>query len=248
MMLNKKIWAILLTLVLLSACAAQGQVGSAASSSAEQSSQESASISEASSPASEEPTEASSASQEPPDASSASQSDPEEPQQSQPESQENPAAAYEALSQEERDEVDRNRDALMAYLEDTLTPEEYTNFFITKDQMGLGVDSPELQTVKEAVAAYDGPAVQVEYREVANSRARLDAAWEAYCEMRDSLRGTDGEIVANVSYSGIGDGYIHITIHQMNPELQEFLDTSEYGDCFQVEVTGADDPIVNPDT
>ena len=89
--------------------------------------------------------------------------------------------------------------------------------------------------------------MRVEYLETAHSRAELDAAYEDYRAMADPLRDTDEEIVANISSGGEQGGYIVITVHQMYPALEEYLETSEYRDCFQVEVTGADSPIVNPD-
>lgn len=136
------------------------------------------------------------------------------------------------------------------YLEASLTDEEYTSIY-WRDE-GLGVLTPNVERVKEIVAAYGGPAVDMEYREVSASKARLDAAREAFQTLEKSLRDTDNPLIANSGTYGAKDrpapGKIYITIHQMHPALREFLDTSGYGDCFVVDVTGADSPIVNPDT
>ena len=154
---------------------------------------------------------------------------------------------WEEMTDEERQTLDQTRQALTSYLEEALGPEGYTYFYYTDDQLGLGIAAPDLEAAREAVEAYDGPQMRVEYLETAHSRARLDAAYEDYRAMADPLRGTGEEIVANISSGGQQGGYIVITVHQMYPALEEYLETSEYRDCFQVEVTGADSPIVNPD-
>ena len=140
--------------------------------------------------------------------------------------------------------------AMCDYLEASLTDEEYTSIY-WRDE-GLGVLTPNVERVKEIVAAYGGPAVDMEYWEVSASKARLDAAREAFQTLEKSLRDTDNPLIANSGTYGAKDrpapGKIYITIHQMHPALREFLDTSGYGDCFVVDVTGADSPIVNPDT
>ena len=143
-----------------------------------------------------------------------------------------------------------DRDKMAIYLEETLTKEEYTSFYWREE--GLGVLTPNVERVREVVAAYDGPAIDMEYHEVPISKARQDAAREAYWKLEKSLRDTSDPLIANSWVIGLPDdpnlGKIHIEIHQMHPALQEFLDTSGYGDCFVVTVTGADLPIVNPDT
>ena len=140
--------------------------------------------------------------------------------------------------------------AMCDYLEANLTDEEYTSIY-WRDE-GLGVLTPNVERVKEVAAAYDGPAVDMEYCEVIHSKARLDAARKAYQELIMRLKDTDDPLIANSGTYGSKDrpapGMIYITIHQMHPALREFLDTSGYGDCFVVDVTGADSPIVNPDT
>jgi ABC-type phosphate/phosphonate transport system substrate-binding protein len=235
-MLSKKFCALLLSLFLLVSCAPSEPAESPAPSPSSQSG-----VGEEA--PEEEPAAPSSSSEAQPEEESQVSSTPEE---SVPQMEE--ALSWEELSEEELQTLDRNRQALTDYLEEALGPEKYTYFFYTHDQMGLGIATPDLQAARDAVAAYNGPQMRVEYLETANSRARLDAAYEEYRAMADPLCGTSREIVANISSGGEGDGYIHIAIHQMNPELQEFLDTSEYGDCFLVEVTGADSPIINPDT
>jgi len=143
-----------------------------------------------------------------------------------------------------------DRDKLENYLVDTLTDEEYTSFYWREE--GIGVMAPNIDRVKEVVAAYDGPAIDVEYCEVAFSKARLDAARLAFRQLAAGLEDTSEPLICNSWTSGRKDdpnrGLICVEIHQMHPALQEFLDTSGYGECFAVNVTGADTPIVNPDT
>ncbi len=145
---------------------------------------------------------------------------------------------------------EEDRDRMANYLETTLTDEKYTSFYWREE--GLGVLTPDVERVKEVVAAYDGPAIDMEYCEAAISKARHDAAREAFLKLQKSLQNTSNPIIANSGTFGLPDdpdpGKIHIEIHQMHPALQEFLDTGGYGDCFVVNITGADSPIVNPDT
>lgn len=152
------------------------------------------------------------------------------------------------------DPTESPRYLLREYLKTALTTEEYTSFYVfyVAEKEGLGILTPNVDRVKEVVAAYDGPSIDVEYHEVPISKARQDAAREAYRDLQKRLRDTSEPLIANSGTYGLPDdpepGKIHIEIHQMHPALQEFLDTDGYGDCFVVTVTGADAPIINPDT
>ena len=238
-MRSKKFCALALSLLLLAACAP----GEPAQSPAPSPSSQSGAGEEAPEPApEEEPAPASSSEEAPPEEEAPASSAPPEPALS---SEAEPT--WEEMTDEERRTLDQTRQALTSYLEEALGPEGYTYFYYTDDQLGLGIAAPDLEAAREAVEAYDGPQMRVEYLETAHSRAELDAAYEDYRAMADPLRGTGEEIVANISSGGQQGGYIVITVHQMYPALEEYLETSEYRDCFQVEVTGADSPIVNPD-
>lgn len=175
---------------------------------------------------------------------------PEEPVSTPDISHQNPDTAFPPDQQPPASNSVDPQAAMCDYLEANLTDEEYTSIYWRGE--GLGVLTPNVERVKEVVAAYDGPAVDMEYCEVSASKARLDAAREAFRALEKSLRDTDNPLIANSGTYGAKDrpapGKIYITIHQMHPALQEFLDTSGYGDCFVVNVTGADSPIVNPDT
>ena len=140
-----------------------------------------------------------------------------------------------------------NRDGLQIYLEETLTTEQYTGFYYTEDQMGLGIATPDVETVKAAVEAYGYPEIPVEYRETAYSRAVLDRAREELRALETRQDQGGDRLIINVSGDGIRDGYIHIAIHEMNPALEQFLEESPFGGCFKVEVTGGE-PLFNPDT
>ena len=245
-MLSKKFCALALSLLLLAACAP----GEPAQSPAPSPSSQSGAGEEAPEPApEEEPAPASSSEEAPPEEEAPASSAPSEPAP-EPSSKVEPAPGeltWEEMTDEERRTLDQTRQALTSYLEEALGPEGYTYFYYTDDQLGLGIAAPDLEAAREAVEAYDGPQMRVEYLETVHSRAELDAAYEDYRAMADPQRDTDEEIVANISSGGEQGGYIVITVHQMYPALEEYLETSEYRDCFQVEVTGADSPIVNPD-
>lgn len=239
-MRSKKFCALALSLLLLAACAPGGE---AAQSPAPSPSSQSGAGEEAPEPApEEEPAPASSSEEAPPEEEAPASSAPSEPA---PSSEAEPT--WGEMTDEERRTLDKTRQALTSYLEEALGPEGYTYFYYTDDQLGLGIAAPDLEAAREAVEAYEGDPMRVEYLETAHSRAELDAAYEDYRAMADPLRDTDEEIVANISSGGEQGGYIVITVHQMYPALEEYLETSEYRDCFQVEVTGADSPIVNPD-
>ena len=193
------------------------------------------------SPASSQPEESDPAPSSQPEVSSA-------PAEPAPEPASEAEPTWEEMTDEERQTLDRTRQALTSYLEETLGTEGYTYFYYTDDQLGLGIAAPDLEAARAAVEAYEGDPMPVEYLETAHSRAELDAAYEDYRAMADPLRGTDEEIVANISSGGEQGGYILITVHEMYPALEEYLEESEYRDCFRVEITGGESPIVNPDT
>ena len=139
-----------------------------------------------------------------------------------------------------------NRDGLQLYLLETLTEDQYTYFYYTEDQLGLGIATPDEETVKAAVESYGYPEIEVEYRATAYPKSILDKAHEELLQFQIQADQDGEQIVMNTAYGG-GDGYIHITIHEMHPALEKFLQESEYTDCFRVEVTGGE-PLVNPDT
>ena len=192
------------------------------------------------SPASSQPEESDPASSRPEASSAPSEPAPEPSSEAEP--------TWEEMTDEERQTLDRTRQALTSYLEEALGTEGYTYFYYTDDQLGLGIAAPDLEAARAAVEAYEGDPMPVEYLETAHSRAELDAAYEDYRAMADPLRGTGEEIVANISSGGEQGGYIVITVHEMYPALEEYLAESEYRDCFRVEITGGESPMVNPDT
>lgn len=89
---------------------------------------------------------------------------------------------------------EEGRDRMANYLETTLTDEKYTSFYWREE--GLGVLTPDVERVKEVVAAYDGPAIDMEYCEAAISKARHDAAREAFLKLQKSLQNTSNPIIA----------------------------------------------------
>lgn len=139
-----------------------------------------------------------------------------------------------------------NRDGLQIYLEESLTLDQYTYFYYTEDQLGLGIATPDKEAVKAAVESYGHPEIEVEYRETAYPKSILDKAHEELREFRIQADREGEQIVMNTAYGG-GEGYIDITIHEMHPALEKFLLESRYSDCFRVEVTGGE-PLFNPDT
>lgn len=229
----KRMLILLLSVLLLSACAAGGQAPAPEPSALPESP---SSLSESAPEPVSEP------------APEPVSSQPEEPPSAPNRVEMNPDTSVEDWVAPPPKEEDRDR--MANYLETTLTDEKYTSFYWREE--GLGVLTPDVERVKEVVAAYDGPAIDMEYCEAAISKARHDAAREAFLKLQKSLQNTSNPIIANSGTFGLPDdpdpGKIHIEIHQMHPALQEFLDTGGYGDCFVVNITGADSPIVNPDT
>ncbi|MEA5012510.1 MAG: hypothetical protein VB100_12420 [Angelakisella sp.] len=142
--------------------------------------------------------------------------------------------------------IDEERDRLRSFLQETLWDGQYTSFYFTDDQLGLGIAAPDLDVVKAAVEAFGERKIKVEYRQTVYSKAVLDVARKELRELQEHQRQLGDELIMNVAGYEM-DGFIHITIHQMHSALEEFLRQSNYKGCYAVNVTGGD-PIVNPNT
>jgi len=243
--------AILLAAALCAGCAAGGQAPVPEPSVApEPESPSSVSEPAPEPPSSSEAPEESSRPEEPvsePEPSSA----PKEPSSSSPEPEEiPPEEQVELLTTPPPEE----RVLLGDYLVEHLTKEEYTNFYYVEGD-GLGILTPNIARVKEMVSSYGTVSVPVEYREVPYSRAYLNAAKDALRSLERSFEQTDDPIYINVFEYGSSfedtyrTGLLYIYYHTLHPALKEFLETSEYKECFRlVYVENEMDGSPNPDT
>lgn len=127
-------------------------------------------------------------------------------------------------------------DGLRLHLKEVLTDDQYTYFYYAHGG-GVGVATPDREAVEAAVSTYIYPDILVEYKETPFSRSILQAARQELSQWRTRHDAAGNRLVMNVSYNGIEDGYIHITIDEMHPVLEEFLQNSQYGHCIRVEVT-----------
>jgi len=125
-------------------------------------------------------------------------------------------------------------EAMVAYLEETLTPWDYTELWPYYGEDGSNIDiiTPTPDAVKSVVEAYTGEAVPVEYTPAAFSKGQLDQArtdLEQFLAEHPEIEVLEWRSIFQF------DGY-QITLGQENDAVAEFVKAYPVAGIYQVAI------------